>query len=133
MDQIIRLDYQLIKRLDKACKENCARKIYLVREKSGIIHSGLYAVYNKNYFFNLFQGGDPELRKSGSNILALWHSITDSRNYSLFYDFEGSILKNIEPVFRNMGGTQVPYYEISKSKLNKIGKCTKDLIKKMVY
>ena len=136
LDKVVEIDYSLIRKLDKVCKENNARKIYLVKDIDERIHSGLFVVYNKNYTYNLLQGGDPNLRKSGSNILAIWHSIEESIKHSNIYDFEGSMLRNIEQVFRSFGGIQMPYYTVSKNRLTDhtryISKNIKHLIKKSI-
>ena len=133
LDNLVDINYSLVRKIDQICKEKKARKIYLVKNNDNQIHSALYAVYTKNYFYNLIQGGDPNLRKSGSNIYAMWHSIMDSKKYSLVYDFEGSMLQNIEPVFRRMGGKQVPYYTISKNIFSNSKSLITKRFKKLFY
>ena len=136
LDKVVEIDYSLIEKLDQICKENNARKIYLAKDLDERIHSGLFVVYNKNFSYNLLQGGDPNLRKNGSNILAMWHSIIESVKYSNVYDFEGSMLRNIEQVFRSFGGVQMPYYAVTKNclsdQLRYISKNIKHLFKKSI-
>ena len=60
------------------------------------------------------QGGNTELRDSGANPLAMWHSIQFARAVTSKYDFEGSMLNNVEPFFRSFGAIQTPYFSITR-------------------
>lgn len=64
--------------------------------------------------YNLMQGGDPELRKSGANPLVVWHSIKFAQKVTKKYDFEGSIMANVEAFFHCVGAIQTPYFSITK-------------------
>jgi hypothetical protein len=114
--QGMRLPYSmdLVLRLDAACRAHDARRIYLAKDAEDRIHSALYVVFDASGMINLMQGGDPELRSSGANLLAMWHSIQFASTVTRRYDFEGSMLPNVEPVFRGFGAIQRPYFSLSK-------------------
>jgi len=105
---------EAIRKLDAACREHNARRLYVAADQTGLVHSSLYVVYDRHCTYNLIQGGDLGLRKSGANILAMWRSIQDAAGQSRSYDFEGSMLQNIEIVFRSFGAIQKPYYTLKK-------------------
>lgn len=104
----------LVRKLDAACARHKARKILIARDISGRIHSALYVVYDKKCMYYLMSGANPELRSSGSNALATWKSIEMAHEMKLTYDFEGSMLENVERYFRAFGAVQKPYFKISK-------------------
>jgi hypothetical protein len=105
---------EIIRKLDGACRQYNARRLYFAADPSGQIHSTLFVVYDQHCTYNLIQGGDLNLRKSGANILTMWQSIQDAAGQSGIYDFEGSMLPNIEIVFRSFGAVQKPYYTLKK-------------------
>jgi hypothetical protein len=105
---------ELIQRIDKECSLRDARRIFLAKDSSGSIHSALLVVFDKKSMYNLMQGGDPALRSSGANPLAMWRSIQFAREVTAKYDFEGSMIPNVEPFFRSFGAVQLPYFSITK-------------------
>jgi hypothetical protein len=106
---------ELVERINKACAKRDARKIFLTKDPEGRIHSSLFVVYNNKSMYNLMQGSHPDLRSSGANILAMWHSIRFAQEVTERYNFEGSMLKNVERVFRDFGAVQKRYFRISKT------------------
>lgn len=106
---------ELVIRIDEVCAEKDARQIFLTKDAKGRIHSALFVVHDQNSMYNLIQGSDPDLRHSGANILAVWHSIQFAQNVTRRYDFEGSMLRNVERVFRDFGAKQKRYFSISRT------------------
>jgi len=104
----------VVRRLDAACKQHDARTILVARDSAGRPHSAVYVVHDGRCMYNLMQGGDPDLRSSGANPLAMWRSIERAHELELSYDFEGSMLESVESFFRSFGAVQKPYFEISR-------------------
>ncbi len=104
--------------LDIVLRQRDCRKIFLARDAAGNAHGAVYIVYDnlKKSAHYLIGGSDPELRQSGAVMLLLWSTILDAGNcgYTLF-DFEGSMIPNVENAFRNFGATQTPFFRITKS------------------
>jgi hypothetical protein len=71
-------------------------------------------VWDPKRTYYLVGGGDPDLRSSGAPALLCWESIRFASTRSVAFDFEGSILEQIERVFRAFGGKLVPYNCIMK-------------------
>jgi len=104
----------LVRRLNAACVEKGARKLYIAYGQDGKPHTGLFCVYDENAMYYLMQGGDPDLRSSGANYLATWESIKFASRVSKVYDFEGSMIEPVEHFFRSFGARQKPYFQVRK-------------------
>jgi lipid II:glycine glycyltransferase (peptidoglycan interpeptide bridge formation enzyme) len=103
-----------IRRVDNACVENNARKIFFGRDKEGKIHAAVYVIWDENSAYYLMGGGDPELRNSGATSLCIWEAIKFASGITKKFDFEGSMVEPIERFFRAFGAKQVPYFSLSK-------------------
>ena len=66
--------------------------------------------------YSVLGGGDPELRNSGAQTLAIWESIKFASTVCRSYDFLGSMIEPIEKFVHDFGAVQKPYFEISKNK-----------------
>jgi hypothetical protein len=107
-------DRALIDRLDRGAKANAGRKIFLAKDSSGRIHAGIYIIYTPQRAYYVMQGTDPALRASGAPLLVHWHAIQFAATISQRYDFVGSMMENVERVFRSFGAAQTPYFSIFK-------------------
>jgi lipid II:glycine glycyltransferase (peptidoglycan interpeptide bridge formation enzyme) len=77
-----------------------------------------FCVYNKNIAHYIFGGYDSENKHHGAGALCIWESIKHAKNLGLScFDFEGSMVPQIERYFRGFGGQLTPYYRINKAKL----------------
>ena len=109
-------DVDFVRRLDAACQEQGARKIFIARDQFGIPHAGVYLVYNQFCAYNIMIGGDPSLRSSGATSLAMWEAIKFASTITQTFDFEGSMIEPIERFFRGFGAIQTPYFRVSSAK-----------------
>jgi Acetyltransferase (GNAT) domain len=107
-------DWALVDRIDRAALANAGRKIFVAKDGSGRVHAGIYIVYTPRCAHYIMQGSDPELRASGAPLLAHWHAIQFAASVSQRYDFVGSMLEDLERVFRSFGAVQKPYFSIYK-------------------
>lgn len=105
-----------IEKLDAACIENKARKIFIAEDAEGKRHAGVYLVWDKNSAYYLMGGGDPELRNSGATSLCMWEAIKFASTVTKRFDFEGSMLEPVERFFRGFGAIQTPYFSVSKTR-----------------
>ena len=121
-------DISLLKRLDRI--EN--KKILFAIDKDKNIHVGIYIIWDDRSIYLLSSGGDPKLRNSGAKNLLVWEAINLAKNMGLSFDFEGSMMQNIERYNRSFGAIQKPYFQIYKttSKLWKIKSAIDRVIKK---
>ncbi|MFC7049260.1 GNAT family N-acetyltransferase [Emcibacter nanhaiensis] len=107
---------EFIRRHDRILSENNARKIFYARDEEGRIHSALYLTWDDSSSYVHMVGEDPDLRNSGAGILLIWKAIQYTANELGLdnFDFEGSMLTNVERVRRDCGGQQKPYFYITK-------------------
>lgn len=123
-----------VRRLDAACVEHNARKIFIAEDADGRRHAGVYIVWDRNSAYYLMGGSDPSLRNSGATSLCMWEAIKFASTVTRQFDFEGSMLEPVERFFRAFGAEQRPYFNLSKnrSKILKIYFFLQDLCKKTV-
>jgi lipid II:glycine glycyltransferase (peptidoglycan interpeptide bridge formation enzyme) len=126
--------FNFLKYHDEILSKNSSREIFYAEDEKGNIHSALYLTWDNNSSYVHMVGEDPELRKSAAGILLVWESILHTKNILKLdnYDFEGSMLENVEQVRRSFGAVQKPYFSITKtnSKLLNIRKLVKEILKK---
>lgn len=104
-----------VERLDNACVEHGARKIFIAEDEQGRRHAGVYLIWDANSAYYLMGGGDPELRNSGSTSLCMWEAIKFASTVTKQFDFEGSMLEPVERFFRAFGAIQTPYFTVTKT------------------
>jgi len=77
-----------------------------------------FCIYDKTSAYYLLGGYDEKNRHHGAGALCLWESIKYAKKMGLkHFDFEGSIVPQIEKYFRGFGGELTPYYRINKAKI----------------
>jgi lipid II:glycine glycyltransferase (peptidoglycan interpeptide bridge formation enzyme) len=106
---------EFIYRLDSACSEHQARKIFFAEDAQGRVHAAIYIIWDENSAYYLMGGGDPELRSSGATSLLMWEAIQFAATVTKKFDFEGSAIEPIERFFRGFGGKQMQFYHVSRS------------------
>jgi Acetyltransferase (GNAT) domain len=104
-----------LERLDGACATRGAREMLFARDEADRVHAVAYVVSDERGAYYLLGGGDPELRGSGASSLLVWESIMRARRATDIFDFEGSMLKPVERVFRAFGSRQTPYLHVSRA------------------
>jgi hypothetical protein len=104
----------LVRRIDTACRERSARKIFIAYDRDGRAHCALYLVYDAKAAYFLMGGTDPELKDQQGMALTVWESIKFAATVTKVYDFSGSIVKPIEQFLRGFGAVQTPYHSILK-------------------
>jgi hypothetical protein len=105
---------ELILRLDRACCANAGRKIFAGVDSQGRIHAAVYIAWTNDTAYYLMGGSEPDLRKSGAQLLALWEAVSFASSVVKRFDFEGSMLQQVEHGFRGFGARQLPYSSITK-------------------
>lgn len=103
-----------VRKLDEACARHKARTILLTKDASGRAHVAVYVVHDQKCMYALMSGSDPELRSGGAHALAKWASLQLAHRLGIPFDFEGSMMENVECFNRRFGARQVPYFQITK-------------------
>ena len=91
---------------------------FLARDSKGVPIAGVYIVWDWNKAYYLLGGYDSKHKHHGASALAMWTAIKFTREELGLrtFDFEGSMIPQIERFFRKFGGRLTPYYSVSWSK-----------------
>lgn len=109
-------EYDWFVQFDKVLSSNNAREMFFCIDEENNLHAALYLVLDKNSAYYLLGGGDPKFRNSGAMYLNVFEAIKYSSQFTNKFDFEGSIVPQIEHMFRSFGATQKQFFHISKNK-----------------
>jgi hypothetical protein len=120
--------FDFLKRIDEACKKRNCREILFARDASGRIHGTTYFIWDKTSSYALMAGQDPEIKKSNSIALLAWEGIKKSSQVAKKFDFEGSMMENVDMFNRGFGGKQIPYSSITKNSRRAFVRQLKDKI-----
>lgn len=105
-----------IRHFDACCKAHDARKLYLAKGKEdGVYYCGIYLIYDANTVYYLLSGTDTQYRKANALSVLLREGIAFAAENGRNFDFEGSMVENIEDYFRKFGSIQTPYFTIHKT------------------
>lgn len=78
--------------------------------------SATLTIHDKSTAYYLLSGYDPAAKHGGAGIQCVWQSILHSRESGLdTFDFEGSMLPEVERFFRGFGADLVPYFTVNKA------------------
>lgn len=110
-------DFDLLSQFDSRLYMECRNKIFFALDKkTGKTHSVLYLTLGDESAYLHLAGENPELRNSGAGIYLIWKAIqyaSQEENLKKF-DFQGSMLPQVERVRRECGGIQTPYSRVWK-------------------
>lgn len=80
--------------------------------------STAFCLIDNNTCYYLLGGYDNENKHQGAGVSVIWHAIQYAKEKRLtIFDFEGSMLPEVEKFFRGFGGDLVPYYTINRALL----------------
>ncbi|MEN0003017.1 MAG: GNAT family N-acetyltransferase [Bacteroidota bacterium] len=113
-DLAIPYSYELFERHDQALAKHQARILFFALDANDQIHSAAHLIWDKQASYYHLSGDDPALRKSGGGILLIWEAIKYTKEVLglPYFDFEGSMLPQVEQIRRQFGAKQQPYFSI---------------------
>lgn len=86
------------------------------RDKDPIACS--FCIHDRYTAYYLIGGYDTEKKHHGAGTLSMWEAIKYAQGLGLgYFDFEGSMVPQIERYFREFGGHLIPYFTINKARL----------------
>jgi lipid II:glycine glycyltransferase (peptidoglycan interpeptide bridge formation enzyme) len=88
---------------------------FVAKTKDGVPIAVVYIIWDNKRGYYALSGYDHSNAHHGASSLALWTAIEYTRNELGLreFDFEGTMLQNLEPFFRQFGGKLTPYYSVS--------------------
>lgn len=91
------------------------------KDPEGHTHAAVFVVWDKHSAWELISAIHPDFRASGASTLVVWQAMKQVSDKTKAWDFEGSMIENVDNSFRQFGATPFPYFEITKrTKLLKI-------------
>jgi hypothetical protein len=122
---------ETLQKLDNVLGEKHARQLFLARDteslsrqigrvakdEKGTLHGGVYVIIWHGTAHYIAGGSHPEKRQSGAMSLLIWRAIEWAAAQGCHtFDFEGSMIPQVETLFRAFGGKQKPFFRITKTK-----------------
>jgi len=100
--------------MDSALNEHKARTILVAYDKHNNMHGAIYVTFDSHTCYLIAIGSDPKERNLGSIPLLIWSYIEEITATKELFDFEGSMMPNIESFFRSFGGNLCTYDRVYK-------------------
>ena len=129
--QKMEIPYSLeyVQKIYETFKDNIS--IFEAADSNGNIHAMNFYIADNRSVYYLMSGADPDFRSSGAQNLIHWEAIKHFYGKVRYFDFEGSMIENVEANFRKFGAVQKQYFSISnKSILREIKKVIKLIMKR---
>ncbi|MEM8908546.1 MAG: GNAT family N-acetyltransferase [Bacteroidota bacterium] len=102
--------------IDQLLKQRNCRKIIWAKDKDHQIHAAAYLVWDQQTAYYLAGGFNPQFKDSNALFLVLFEAIRSMSTQVDHFDFEGSVVRSIERVFRSFGAQQTPFFTLTKSR-----------------
>lgn len=94
---------------------NSSNSFAFVARANGEAVACTFCVHDGQTSYYLFGGYDEGNRHHGAGVTAMWESILHAKKLGLsVFDFEGSMMPEVERYFREFGGEQVPFFEVKR-------------------
>jgi len=114
--QNLEMEYRgpIFQQLHDAIQNRGQGKIFFAQTETGQAHAALYLIWDEKTAYCWQLGSDEKFTKSGAVQLLIWYGIQAALNMGKSFNFEGSMLPHIEPVFRAFGAERRPVFQIRK-------------------
>lgn len=115
---------ETLEKLDAVLGQKNAKRLFLARDtegsfgaEKGDIHGGVYIIIWNGTAHYIAGGSHPEKRQSGAMSLLIWRAIEWAAAQGCHtFDFEGSMIPQVEALFRAFGGHQKAFFRITKTR-----------------
>lgn len=98
-----------------ANKENSFNFVSYCNDKPS---SASFYIYDQKTVYYILSGYDEKNSHSGAGSLVMWEAIQFAKKLGKkYFDFEGSMIPQIEIFLRGFGGVLTPYYRVNKALL----------------
>lgn len=90
-------------------------KIFVARDMSGEILAVSFLVWDTTTMYDLISAINYKANRQDIRTILLYLGIMEAKKRDIIFDCEGSMIKGVNTFYRQIGGTQTPYYCIYKS------------------
>jgi lipid II:glycine glycyltransferase (peptidoglycan interpeptide bridge formation enzyme) len=95
--------------------EKQRRRLFFAKNRGGGVEAAIYVVFDDTTAYYLAGGATEEGRSNGALFGLMNHAIQEAAAQGCtIFDFEGSMLRGVEPFFRGFGGELTPYFRVFK-------------------
>ena len=105
---------KVFRELHDAIQSHTAGTIYYAVDEKGIDCAAVYMIWDNQTAYYWLPCMDKVLGSNGAVQLLTWHVIQEAMKMGKTFNFEGSMLPHIEPVFRAFGAERRPVFQIRK-------------------
>jgi len=102
--------FEYVCKLYEAFKNHIS--IFEATDSDGNTHAMNFYIADNRSVYYLMSGADPDFRSSGAQNLIQWEAIEHYYGKVRYFDFEGSMMENVEANFRKFGAVQKQYFSI---------------------
>lgn len=113
-NETVSFSREMFVKLHRACVENDAGDIIYATDSQGVTYGALFVVWDNTTMYALTYSFADEYRNSGVGDFLMFNAIKLAAQKRLAFDFEGSMIENVEQSYRRFGAKPVEYYLISK-------------------
>jgi len=123
--------YDKFKRLDEAFIKHDSRQILGAYDEGDELCGAVYLMWDKYNVYYLAGGIKAEKSSTGAIHLLFMEGFKKAHIMNKVFDFEGSMIPQVELFFRSFGSIPKPYYHIKKinSKKLKLKYLASDILK----
>jgi hypothetical protein len=106
-------DFAELSRLDAACVDRDARRMFFAVDASDRVIASVYLVWDRNAAYYLMAGYREDEIRGGPSLL-VWEALKFASTVVDTFDFQGSMIESIDRFFRGFGATRVPFFFVSR-------------------
>ncbi|MDR2927141.1 MAG: GNAT family N-acetyltransferase [Cytophagaceae bacterium] len=105
-----------LKKIIEACEQRNQGSMWGAYDGENRLHAVLFVAWQDSCAYGIASGRDPDIPNSEAQTLLHWECIRFYSGISKSFDFQGSMMINVEYFFRKFGGILYPYFQITKGK-----------------
>ena len=116
-DKSLAIEKQLFLKIDQGLKNTNNRKIFIAKKPNNEAIGCTYIMFSQDIAYLMFIGSKALQKADSGAIRKLIHySIFNLPPHIKSFDFEGSMIQEVEHLFRSFGGRRVAYHQVSRVK-----------------
>jgi len=108
----------MLKKLIDLSRSRNQGDIWGASDEANHLHAAVFVVWQENCAYLIASGSNEAFRKTGGQALTIWTAINDLSGQVRSFDFEGSMIRGIERIYREFGAQQMPFFVIEKGKMD---------------
>lgn len=104
----------MFRRLVDECRSRQCCSMLVARDADRKVHAGMFIIWDDQWVYYMAGGVDSDHKNSGAMTLLFDKAIEFAMQSGRSFDFEGSMIQDIEKYFRSFGAVQQQYFVVTK-------------------